>query len=151
MEKYTIIFLVLGILVTIALSFYDIYLGGIVGVIFVAIFMSMLIMQDSKGIPEIVPALKEDAKGIVLTNTGNARAEKIHVTIIPDNIDFDIPSLEVDASYEFSFSEMIQEIKVVITFTNEDQRQFSLSKKLSVFGEEPDLLKPMFPTFKWKK
>jgi len=151
MEKNTKILLILGILITIVLLFYDIYLGGIVGMIFLVLIMSLLIMQDSTGIPEIVPTLKEDAKGIVLTNTGNARAEKIHVALIPNNIEFDIPSLDVDASYEFPLSVMIEEIKVVITFANEKQRQFSQSKKLSVFGEEPDLLKPLIPMFKWKK
>jgi hypothetical protein len=151
MEKNTTIFLILGLLITIAALFYDLYLGGIIGMIFIAVFMSLMIMQDSKGIPDIVPALKEDAKGIVLTNTGNARAEKIHVVMVPNNIEFDIPFLDVDASYEFPFKEMIQEVKVVITFSNENQKPFSRSKKLSVFGEEPDLLKPLFPTFKWKK
>jgi hypothetical protein len=151
MEKNTKILLVLGIIITVALLYYDIYLGGIVGMIFIALSMSLLIMQDSAGIPDIVPTLKEDAKGIILTNTGNARAEKIHVSLVPNNLELDIPSLEVDESYEFPLTAMIQEIKVIITFTNEKQKQFSRSKKLSVFGEEPDLLKPMFPTFKWKK
>jgi hypothetical protein len=151
MEKNIKIIFILGIVITIVSLYINIYLGGIVGMFFIAIMMSLLIMQDSTGIPDIVPTLKDDAKGIVLTNTGNARAEEIHVKIVPQDIEFDVPSLEVDASYEFPFRDMIQEIKVVITFANENQRQFSLSRKLSVFGEEPDLLKPMFPTFKWKK
>ena len=46
---------------------------------------------------------------------------------------------------------MVQEIKIKITYSNESGRLFSSSKKLSVFDEEPDLLKPMIPTFKWKK
>jgi len=151
MEKNTIILIILEILITIPLLFYDVYLGGIVCMVFIVLVMSLLIMQDSAGIPEIVPKLREDAKGIVLTNNGNARAEKIHVALVPNNIEFDVPPLEVDATYEFPLQEMVQEIKVVITFTNEEQKQFSHSAKLSVFGEEPDLLKPMFPTFKWQK
>jgi hypothetical protein len=150
MEKNTKIFIILGALVTLLLVFVNIYLAGIVGMIFISLVMSLKIMQDSAGIPDVVPALMEDAKGIVLTNTGNARAEKIHVVLIPNNIEFDIPSLDEDASYEYPFKEMIQEVKILITFTNADKKQFSRSKKLSVFGEEPDLLKPMFPTFKWK-
>jgi hypothetical protein len=150
MEKNIKIFIILGALVTLLLVFVNIYLAGIVGLIFISLVMSLKIMQDSAGIPDVVPALMEDAKGIVLTNTGNARAEKIHVVLIPNNIEFDIPSLDEDASYEYPFKEMIQEVKILITFTNEDKKQFSRSKKLSVFGEEPDLLKPMFPTFKWK-
>jgi hypothetical protein len=151
MDKKTIILIVLGILITIPLLLYDIYLGGIAGVMFIAIVMSQMIMQDTTGIPDIVPTLMEDAKGIVLTNTGNARAEKIHAVLVPNNIEFDIPSLEVDSCYEFPLNAMVQEIKVVITWSNENGRQFSGSAKLSVFGEDPDLLKPMIPMFKWKK
>jgi len=151
MEKNTKILLVLGALITIVLLFINIYLGGIVGVIFITLMMSLKIMHDTTGIPDIVATLKDDAKGIVLTNTGNARAEKIHVLLVPNNIEFDIPSLDVDSSYVFPLNAMIEEIKIVITWSNENERQFSGSAKLSVFGEEPDLLKPMIPIFKWKK
>jgi hypothetical protein len=151
MDKRIQIILVLGILITIASAFLDIYLAGIVGVIFIAIIMSFLIMQDTAGIPEVVAKLSEDAKSIVLTNTGNARAEKIHVTLVPGNIEFEIASLNVDSSYEYSLGAMVQEIKIKITYSNENGRLFSSSKKLSVFDEEPDPLKPLIPMFKWKK
>jgi hypothetical protein len=151
MEKNTKILLVLGALITIFMLFINIYLGGIVGVIFITLMMSLRIMQDTTGIPDIVAMLKEDAKGIVLTNTGNARAEKIHVVLIPNNIEFDIPSLDEDSTYEFLLNAMVEEIKIVITWSNENGRQFSGSAKLSVFEEEPDILKPMIPIFKWKK
>lgn len=151
MDKKITILIILGILITIAAAFYDIYLGGIVGMIFVAVIMSLMIMQDTTGIPEIVPKLTDDGKGIILSNTGNARAENIHVTLVPNNIEFDIASLDVDASYEYSLGIMVQEIKTRITYSNENRRLFSSSKKLSVFEEDPDLLKPMIPMFKWKK
>jgi hypothetical protein len=129
----------------------DIYLAGIVGVIFIAIIMSLMIMQDTTGIPEVVVKLSDEAKSITLTNTGNARAEKIHVTLIPGNAEFDIASLDVDSTYEYPLGSMVQEIKIKITWSNENNRLFSSSKKLSVFDEEPDLLKPLIPMFKWKK
>jgi hypothetical protein len=151
MDKKVQIILVLGILITIVSFFYDIYLGGIVGVIFITILMSLMIMQDTTGIPEIVPKLNEDGKSIVLTNSGNATAENIHVTLVPNNIEFDVATLEVDSSYEYSLHEMVKEVKIRITWSNENKRLFSSSKKLSVFEEEPDLLKPLFPTFGWKK
>jgi hypothetical protein len=151
MDKRIQIILVLGILITIASAFLDMYLAGIVGMIFIAIIMSLVIMQDTTGIPEVVTKLSEDAKSIVLTNTGNARAEKIHVILIPSNIEFDIDSLDVDAVYEYSLGTMVQEIKIKITYSNENKSVFSSSKKLSVFEEEPDLLRPMIPMFKWKK
>jgi uncharacterized protein involved in high-affinity Fe2+ transport len=151
MDSKTKILLIAGILVTIILAFFDIYLAGIVGIIFIAIFMSLLIMKDTTGWPEVVAKLRDDAKAIVLSNTGNARAEKIHVTLIPLNTDYDIPSLEVDAVYEIPVEMMIQEIKVVLSYTSDTGRMFSGSAKLSAFGEDPDLLKPMIPIFKWKK
>jgi hypothetical protein len=151
MDKRIQIILVLGILITIASLFYDIYLAGIVGVIFIAIIMSLMIMQDTTGIPEVVAKLSEDAKSIVLINTGNARAEKIHVTLVPNNIEFDIASLDVDSAYEYSLGTMVQEIKIKITYCNENGRLFSSSKKLSVFEEETDPLKPLIPMFRWKK
>jgi len=151
MDKRIQIILVLGILITIASAFLDMYLAGIVGMIFIAIIMSLIIMQDTTGIPEIVVKLNEDAKSIVLTNNGNARAEKIHVILIPSNIEFDIDSLDVDSVYEYSLGTMVQEIKIKITYSNENKRFFSSSKKLSVFDEDPDLLRPMIPMFKWKK
>jgi hypothetical protein len=107
MEKNTKILLVLGALITVILLFINIFLGGIAGVIFIAIVMSLLIMQDTTGIPEIAAKLRDDAKAIILTNTGNARAEKIHVALVPVNIEFDISSLEVDSSYDFSLNAMV--------------------------------------------
>jgi len=151
MDKNIKIFIVLGIIITIAAYFYDIYLAGIVGIIVIALIMTMMIMRDTTGIPEVVAKLNDDAKGIVLTNTGNARAEKIHVTLIPDNLNFDIASLEVDSTYVYPLEAMVQEIKINITYSNENGRLFTSSKKLSVFDEDPDLLKPLIPMFKWKK
>jgi hypothetical protein len=151
MDKRLQIILVLGILITIASAFLDMYLAGIVGVIFIAIIMSLMIMQDTTGIPEVVVKLSDDAKSIILTNTGNARAEKIHAALVPSNVEFDIAFLDIDSAYEYSLGSMVQEIKIKITYSNENGRLFSSTKKVSVFDEEPDLLKPMVPMFKWKK
>jgi hypothetical protein len=151
MDKRIQVILVLGIIITIVLAFLDMYLAGIVGVIFIVIIMALMIMQDTTGIPEVVAKLSDEAKSIILTNTGNARAEKIHVTLIPSNVEFDVPSLDVDSSYEYPLGSMVQEIKIKITWSNENKRLFSSSKKMSVFEEDPDLLRPMVPMFKWKK
>jgi hypothetical protein len=151
MDKRLQVILVLGIIITIVSAFLDMYLAGIVGVIFIAIIMSLMIMQDTTGVPEVVVKLSDEAKSIILTNTGNARAEKIHVTLIPSNAEFDIASLDVDSTYEYSLGSMVQEIKIKITWSNENKRLFSSSKKVSVFDEDPDLLRPMVPMFKWKK
>jgi len=151
MDKNIKIFIVLGIIITIAAYFYDIYLAGIVGIIVIALIMTMMIMKDTTGIPEIVAHLSDDAKGIVLINTGNARAEKIHVSILPFTKEFEIASLDIDSAFEYSLDAPVQEIKIKITYCNENGRIFTSSKKLSVFDEDPDLLRPLIPMFKWKK
>lgn len=151
MEKNTTILLVLGAFIILILLFINIYLAGIACIILIIILMSLKIMQDSTGIPEIVVNLRDDAKAIILRNKGNARAEKIHVALVPVNIEFDISSLEVESTYEFSLNEMVETIKIAVTYQNENGRLFSSSSKLSVFGEEYDPFKPMFPMFKWKE
>ena len=151
MDKRIQVILVLGIIVTIISAFLDMYLAGIVGVIFIAIIMSLMIMQDTTGIPEVMVKLGDEAKSIILTNNGNARAENIHVTLIPSNVEFDIASLDVDSVYEYSLDAMVQEIKIKITYSNENKKLISSSKKLSTFDEFPDIPTPLFPMFKWKK
>ncbi|MGA2913242.1 MAG: hypothetical protein ABSE07_06970 [Methanoregula sp.] len=148
MDSNSKILLVLGAGITIILLFVNIYLAGIVCVLFITLLMSLQIMQDSRGIPDIVAKLREDAKGVILTNTGNARAEKIHVALVPGNIEFDTPPLDPDSTYEYRLDAMVEEIKVVVTYANENGRKFSGSSRLSVFGNEPDLLKPLIPIFK---
>ena len=151
MEQNAKILIVLGIGITLILSFVNIYLAGIAGIIFIALLKSVLIMQDTKGIPEIDVHLREDAKGIILTNKGNARAVKVHVTLVPGNTEFDVPSLDPDATHEYRMDRMVEEIKVLITYSNEDGRPFSGSSLLSSLHEEPDLLRPVIPIFSWKK
>jgi hypothetical protein len=150
MEKNSLILLVLGAFITIILLFIDIYLAGIVCIIFIIIIISLLIMQDSQGVPDIAAALSEDAKAILLTNKGNARALKLHGALVPLNIEFDVPILDVESTFEFPLPTMVTEIKIVVTFQNEDGKPFSRTTKLSALEEEPDILKPMFPLFKWK-
>ncbi len=151
MEKNSIILIILGLFITIILSFIDIYLAGIVCVLIITVVMSLMIMQDTRGIPEIIVRLQDDAKAVILTNNGNSKAEKIHVTLVPANLEYDIPFLLEDASYQIPLASMVEEIKVVVTYENEKGRSFSLSSRLSSMEEEPDLFKPVIPLFKWKK
>lgn len=151
MEKNATIILILGVIITIALYFIDIYAAGIAGVFFITVMMSLWIMHDSRGIPDIEATLSEDAKAILLSNTGNASAVKIHATLVPMNIEFDVPVLEVESTYELPLPTMVQEIKIIITYENENEKVFSRTSLLSALKEEPDLLKPMLPLFKWKK
>jgi len=150
MDKKTIIVLAAGILLSILLAFLSIYLAGIALIITIVIGMSLMIMQDTLFLPNVVVTLKDDARGIVLTNTGNSPAIKIHVSLVPMNTEYDLPALGVDESHEYRLESMIQEVKVVVRFENENGQPFSLSVKLSAYGNEFEPLKPIIPLFKWK-
>ncbi|MDD1684299.1 MAG: hypothetical protein LUQ19_00255 [Methanoregula sp.] len=149
MDKRTTAVLVAGILVTILLCFINIYLAGIALIILVAIVMSLYIMQDTTFMPLVEARLRDDAKAIVLTNSGNSPAVRIHVALVPMDIEYDLPSLGVDESHEFSLASMVREVKVVIGYENEKGHTFTHARKLSSTDDfEP--LKPMFPVFGWK-
>jgi hypothetical protein len=151
MEKNISILIILGLLITLILAFINIYLAGITIILVITLVMSLMIMHDTRGYPDIAIHLREDAKAILLTNKGNARAEAIHGALVPLNIEFDVPFLDEDATYEFPLTSMVEEIKVAITYKNEKGSPFSKSTMLSSLEEEPDLLKPVIPIFKWKK
>jgi hypothetical protein len=150
MEKNITILLILGVIITLLLLFMNIYLAGMAAIIFIVLLMSLYIMHDTRGIPELVAKFKEDGKAIILTNNGNARAEKIHATLVPGPGDYDIPSLDADLSFTIPLHAALEEVKIVITYSNENGRAFSSTTKLSLLADEPDLLKPMIPLFKWK-
>jgi hypothetical protein len=151
MDKKSQIVLVLGIALTIILYFIsDIYLAGIVFVLAITLFMSMQIMQDSTYLPEVAASLADDAKSIILKNNGNSTALHIHVTLVPMNTEYDVPSLAVDETHTFLLASMIEEVKAVVTFQNEKNGGFSQTYALSALGNEFDPLKPVIPLFKWK-
>ncbi len=150
MEFRTKAVLAAGILVTVFLFFVSIYLAGIAFIILVAIVMSLTIMQDTTFLPQVDVRLREDAKAVILTNGGNSPALRIHVALVPMNIEYDVASLAVDASHEYPLASMVPEVKAVITFLNEKGQGFSHTRRLSASGEEFEPLKPMIPVFGWK-
>jgi hypothetical protein len=150
MDNRTKFLLIGGIILTIILFFVSIYLAGIVFIITAALVMSLAIMQDSSFHPDIVATLREDAKAIIVRNSGNAMAGKIHMALVPVNREFDLPMLAAEETHEFPLDTMAEDIKVVITFENEQQQPFSRSYNLSAMGGEFEPLKPMIPIFKWK-
>jgi hypothetical protein len=131
--------------------FIDTYLGGIAAIILIMLGMSFFIMQDATLRPEIGVVLRDDAKGIIVINRGTDVAKKIHVTIVPHNLEFDIPDLAIDARYEYPFSGMISEAKTAVTYQNTQGQVYSQTIGVSALGKsDDDLLKPVFPIFKWK-
>jgi len=139
-----------GLLITIALAFISIYLAGIAFILLVTLIMSLLIMQDSTFHPQLAAELGADARAVILRNTGNAPAMKIHAALIPLNIEFDIPSLAPDTTYEHPLAAMVENVKVSVTYENEKGGSFSRSFTLNAFEQPYDPLRPMIPLFKWK-
>lgn len=150
MDKRTTAILAAGLLITLLLLFLNIYLAGMVFIILVVIVMSLMIMQDTTVLPQIQVRLREDAKAIILTNSGNSPALTIHAALVPMDIEYDVASLAVDESHEYPLSSMLAEVKVVVTYTNEKGEGFTQSQKISAAGDEYDPLKPMIPIFRWK-
>ena len=140
-----------GLLVTLAAYIVvDIYLAGIVVIFVIVIIMSLLMMADSKFLPDIQVELRDDAKAIILRNSGNSVALKVHVALVPLNIEFDIPSLAVEEKYEYQVPSMIETVKVAVTFQNEKDAALSRTYNLNALEGNYDPLKPMIPVFRWK-
>ena len=79
------------------------------------------------------------------------RRYRIHVALVPFDIEFDIPQLAADAQYEYPFTRMIGEAKAVVAFDDTKGGHVSRTFSLSALGKgDDDLLRPMFPLFKWK-
>jgi len=151
MEKNHTIILGAGVLVCAVFFYINIFLGGIGVIILIAIAMSFFIMEDSEVLPDITINLHDDAKRIGVTNRGTAPAYRIHITMVPLNIEFDIPELAVDGTTEHQLQEMINEAKAVVTFEDSKGSHYTRIFALSALGKnDDDLLKPMFPMFKWK-
>jgi hypothetical protein len=152
MERNYKILLGAALVVCVILLIIDIYIGGIAFIIFIALLMSVWIMEDSQMHPNVTASLKNEAKAVELKNRGNASAYAIHVAIIPHDIEFDIPLLKEDEKYLYAFGKMLSEAKVVVSFENENKGRFSKTYLLSATGKsDEDLLKPTFPLFRWKK
>ena len=150
MDKNTIIVSAAGLIITILLAFVNIYLGGIALIITIVLVMSLLIMKDTLGIPALEITLEDDAKGIVVRNSGNSPAVNIRLSLVPMDIEYRLPLLAVDESHEFRHDGMIRDVKVVAGFENGDGAAFNRTVKLSSCGEEFEPLKPVIPLFRWK-
>jgi hypothetical protein len=152
MQRNYIIFLVLAGAVTLGLFLVNIWFGLMAAVVFIALIMSVYIMQDTLGHPDILATLKDEAKNLEIRNRGNATAFNLHVAVVPYNIEFDIPALQIDERYTHSFGRMVEQAKVIVTFQTENGTKYSKTYLLNAMGKgDEDLLKPYFPLFKWKE
>ena len=152
MKKNYLLLLGAVLIVSLGLFVFDIYAGLAGLIVFAALLMSVLVMEDSLGKPSLRATLQDDAKSLRLRNSGNAPARMIHVTIVPHNIEFDIPQLGVEEQFRYSFETMVPQAKVVVTYQNEQGTPFSKTFVLSALDtDDDDLLKPAFPMFSWKE
>jgi hypothetical protein len=126
--------------------------AGLIGVVLLLIgAMVLWIMQDVRTNPDIVCYLSEDAKSVKVINRGTARAVKIHVALVPLNIEADVPPLDPDAVHGIPLPHMVAEAKAVVTYQNEQGIAYSQSYALHALGtNDEDLLKPPFALFGWK-
>jgi hypothetical protein len=155
--KKQFILLMKGVAVIIALFIFDImfltecYLALIGTIIVIVFLMSITIMRTTSLLPDVTAHLTEDAKSVIVVNRGTAAAYRVHISIVPLNIEFDAPDLNEDASHTHMLGTMISEAKGVVTFENSSGQKFITTSQLSALGGgEEDLLKPLFPLFKWK-
>lgn len=151
LDRNYVIILVVGVVITILLFIVDIWFGLMAVIGMIALIMSVYIMQDTLGNPDIVAVLRDESKSLELRNRGNAVAVAIHVAVVPHNVEFDIPALQVEERYTYHFDRMIDEAKVVAAYQNEKGVRYSKTYMLNAFEKgDDDLLKPSFPLFKWK-
>lgn len=154
MDNYQKIVLVIGLVISFALLLFNPYYAYMGFITLAVLAMSFIMMNLSRGfrkVPQLIAILGEDAKRVTIKNNGEETAVKVHVALVPLDIEFDVPNLAAEETHEFALPRMISEAKALINFESPDGREFSHSSPLSALGNrEEDLLKPMFPMFRWK-
>jgi hypothetical protein len=127
------------------------YVGFILTVILIALAMSVQISESSWDEPDVSVKLADSAKEIIMTNKGNAPAVNVHVLLVPVDIEFKAQFLKVEEVTRFPIGQMVEQVKAVISFENERGMHYQKTSMLTALGpDEDDILKPMFPLFKWK-
>lgn len=149
MDRKLQILLGAGIVLTIIAFIFNIYAGGVVAILVAVIVLSLFIMKDAENFPDVVVELKEDAKTVIIRNSGNSDAVKVHIALVPVNREYDIQVLAPDQINEYPLESMLSEAKAVVTFENVMGNLFSRTYELSSRGTY-DPLKPMIPLFRYK-
>jgi hypothetical protein len=148
MERNQKIVLVAGGIITLMLFFIDIYLALIALVLVLVLLMSFHIMNDTRDYPLVAVELSENAREIIVTNSGTAEARNIHVDLVPLDVEFDIVSLGPDEKSGFSLASMIREAKAFVTYETPTGQKQARTYPLTALGSGHDPLEPMFPLFK---
>lgn len=147
MEKNQKIILVAGGLITLGLLVIDVFFALIALVFVLVLLMTFHIMGETRDYPLVAAELSEDAREVIITNTGTAEARNIHVAVVPFNVEFDIVSLEPDEASGFGLESMVVEAKAVVTYENAEGQRFQRSYSLTALGAGRDPTEPLFPIF----
>lgn len=147
MEKNQKIVLAAAVLITLGLLFIEPIFALISFIFVIALLMIFHIMRDTANYPLVIAELAENAREIIVINTGTARAQKIHVTLVPLDIEFEVASLDPDEKSRFSLASMVSEAKAVITYANADGQEFRRSCPITALGAGRDPTEPLIPIF----
>lgn len=150
MERSLVIVIVLGLAAAAGLLLVSPYLSLIALVIAAVVVMALAIGRDSRDLPDIEASLAEDARSVMLRNTGNAPAHQVHASLVPIGVEVDLSSLAVDEVHELPLAEQVTEVKVVLTFKNSEEQPFHRTALLSALHPEQDPLRPAFNIFGYK-
>jgi hypothetical protein len=149
MDRNQSILIIAGVVLTLIAFLFNIYAGGVVLILLAVIAMSFFIMNETKTLPDVVVELSQNAKVVIVRNSGNADAVNVRVSLVPLNIEYTVQALAADQVNEYPLDAMLPEAKAVVTFENVMGTAFSRSYDLSARGSY-DPLKPMIPLFRYK-
>lgn len=126
--------------------------AGIILIIAATVILCLEISEDAaKHIhPEIVVSLKEDARTVLIENLGTAPAHSVRVSIIPDEFNYEIGTLNPDSNHQNQLPKMLREGKALVSWEKKDGTRVEKYFWLSGYAQEADPLRPVFPLFSWK-
>lgn len=151
MKRNQLAIIIAGLIISALLAVISIYLAGIAVILVIALAMSFQIFQDSYLLTDLAVVLAENAKVITVINRGNTLIRNIRVSLVPLDMEFQVPELEVDGKFTYELPQMIKETKAVVEFEDKAGGKYNKTFELSALHDNDDVLKPMFPIFGWKQ
>jgi hypothetical protein len=151
MKRNQLAIIVAGLIICALLSVISIYLTGIGVILVITLAMSFQIFQDSERLTDLAVVLSENAKVVSVINRGNMPIRNIVVSLVPFDMEFKVSELAVDGIFPYELPQMIHEARAIVEFEDINGKKYNKSFQLSALHSDDDLLKPMFPTFDWKK
>jgi len=148
MGKNQKIVLVTGGLITLALLFVDIYIALIALILVLVLLMSLHIMEDTSNYPFVAAELSEDAREVLITNTGTAEARNIHVALVHSISSGISHRLDLMRHPGSGLSPWCRRQKRLSPNENTIGQKCTRTYPLTSLGRGGDPLRPMFPLFR---